>query len=61
MGIEQLSNEEFDDTFDIERIKKELENLSKKKNLKEQNDKLVKEFMEYQSKNALKGNDNGKE
>ena len=52
MDIEQLSNDEFDDTFDIERIKKELKDLLKKKDLKEKNDRLIKELMEYQDKIA---------
>lgn len=52
MDIEQLSNDEFDDTFDIERIKKELKDLLKKKDLKEKNDRLIKELMEYQDEIA---------
>lgn len=56
MGIKQSLNDEFDDmfddAFDIERIKKEMKNLSKQKDLKEKNDRLIKELMEYQDKIA---------
>lgn len=63
MGIKQSLNDEFDDmfddAFDIERIKKEMKNLSKQKDLQERTNKKIKEFMEYQAKNALKGSNDG--
>lgn len=52
MDLNQSLSNEFNDIFDIDRDIKLAEELSKRKNLKEKNDRLIKELMEYQDKIA---------
>ncbi len=52
MDLNQSLSNEFNDIFDIDRDIKLAEELSKQKNLKEKNDRLIKELMEYQDKIA---------